>query len=109
MRILVTVNELIERGLWDEVCEERGINVWAVNEGLMDSDEEFVFTQKEASALGLIPHGETYREESVSQEAPEGAEVDLVAYLNKIGADQEVINLAAKIETRRAPKAKAGL
>ena len=54
MKIILTANELLDRDIWDEFCEMRGINPWAVNEGLMDSDEEFTFTEKEAEELGLI-------------------------------------------------------
>jgi hypothetical protein len=102
MRILVSASELIDRGLWDDFCEKRGYNVWAVNEGLMDSDEEFSFSRQEAMDLGLIPHSDTYRDydyqplPTIVEEEP-----DLVAYLTKIGADEEVIALAAKVVARR--------
>ena len=69
MRILITASDLIDRGLWDEVCEARGINVWAVNEGLMDADEEFIFTQKEATSLGLLPRGDAARDEDSDEQA----------------------------------------
>ena len=54
MKIHITADELIARWLWDEVCEMRGINVYAVCERLMDSDEELEFTEDEARELGLI-------------------------------------------------------
>ena len=105
MRILVTASELIEHGLWDDFCEKRGYNVWAVNEGLMDSDEEFSFSRAEAMDLGLTPRSDAYRDydyeplaetlETVEEEP------DLVAYLTKIGADAEVIALAATVTARR--------
>jgi hypothetical protein len=55
MKILISAGELIDRGLWDAVCEMRGLNEWCVNEGLMDSNDELIFTAQEAKQLGLIP------------------------------------------------------
>lgn len=55
MKIIYTARELITLGVWDKVCEMRGINPYCVNEGLMDSSEEIVFTEPEAKSLGLIP------------------------------------------------------
>jgi hypothetical protein len=54
MKYVLSASELMDRGLWLEFCELRGINEWAVNEGMMDSDEEFVFSEDEAATLGLI-------------------------------------------------------
>jgi hypothetical protein len=54
VRVFVTAEELIDRGVWDDYCESHGINVWAVNEGLMDSDEEFQLTQQEAVSFGFV-------------------------------------------------------
>ncbi len=54
MNIIVTAEELIDRGLWDQFCEDRGLNVWSVNEGLMDEDHEFTLPYKEAQKYGLV-------------------------------------------------------
>lgn len=54
MRLIVTAEELIDSGNWDEFCEENGINPWAVNEGRMDSDEEFVLTADVARRYGFL-------------------------------------------------------
>lgn len=54
MTITVTAEELMGRGSWDDFCESRGINVWAVNEGLMDSSEKFSLTEAEAKQYGFI-------------------------------------------------------
>jgi hypothetical protein len=54
MRVIVTAEEIIDRGVWDEFCEKRGINVWAVNEGLMNSDEEFTLSEEEAQSYGFL-------------------------------------------------------
>lgn len=55
LRVVATARELLDRGVWLEFCELRGINEWAINEGRMDDDEQFNFTPDEAKKLGLIP------------------------------------------------------
>lgn len=57
MKYTLTASEILDRGIWDEFCQLRGINEWAINEGLMDSDEEFTFTEEEAQKLGLVRKG----------------------------------------------------
>lgn len=54
MKIIVTAEEIIDRGEWEKFCEDRGINVYAVNEGLMDEDEEFILNYGEANKYGFI-------------------------------------------------------
>jgi hypothetical protein len=54
MKISITAEELIDKMLWEEVCEMKGINVWAVNEGLMATDEIIELTEEQAKKLGLI-------------------------------------------------------
>lgn len=54
MRIIVTAEELIDKGVWEEFCEKKGIEPYAVSEGLIGSDEEWTLTEKEAKDLGLI-------------------------------------------------------
>jgi hypothetical protein len=54
MKILITASEAIESGVWEKICRQKGWNEWAVNEGLMDSDEEISLTEEEAKELGLI-------------------------------------------------------
>ena len=54
MEITLTVDELMDKDLWIEACELLGINEWAVNEGLMDSDEELTFTEEQAHKLGIL-------------------------------------------------------
>ena len=53
MKKIYTAKELIDKGIWDEVCELRGWNVWIVNEGQMDSSEEISFTEEECEKLGI--------------------------------------------------------
>jgi len=38
--IKTTPRQLFDLGLWDEYCKDTGTNEWAVNEGLMNYDEE---------------------------------------------------------------------
>ncbi len=54
MKVSVTAEELIDRGVWDEVCELKGLNPWCVNEGLMDSDEYITLSLEEAQKLGIL-------------------------------------------------------
>jgi len=54
MKVTVTARELLDRGLWIEFCEKRGINSWAINEGQMLDSEEFELTPTEAIELGLL-------------------------------------------------------
>jgi hypothetical protein len=54
MQIIITAREALNRGIWDDVCELKGINPWALNEGLMSSKDEITLTQEEAKKLGLV-------------------------------------------------------
>lgn len=49
--IKMTASELIDAGYWDEYCEITGTTVWAVNEGLMDGDEEIEVPDPIASRI----------------------------------------------------------
>lgn len=54
MKIIVTARMILERGCWDEFCDEFGINPWALNEGLMESSEEFTLTEEQARKYGFL-------------------------------------------------------
>lgn len=54
MKVLVTADELMDKGRWDEYCEDHGINIWAVKEGLMSSDDTFSLTEDEAKKYGFV-------------------------------------------------------
>ena len=54
MKIIVTVIEAITYGFWDALCTLKDMNAWAVNEGLMDTDEEIELSLEEAQKLGLF-------------------------------------------------------
>lgn len=55
LKVTATVKELMDAGVWDEVCDLLGLNPWAVNEGLMDSSESLTFTPTQSlfERLGL--------------------------------------------------------
>ena len=54
MKITITAREAIDSGCWDRLCVLKGINAWAVNEGLMDENEKFELTMKDAEWLKLL-------------------------------------------------------
>ncbi len=54
MKVSVTAEEIIDRGVWDKVCELKGLNPWCVNEGLMDSDEYITLSLEEAQKIGIL-------------------------------------------------------
>ena len=54
VKIVVTYREIIDKGCWDEFCEEHGLNPWFINEGLGSSDEEVSLTPEEAKKYGLL-------------------------------------------------------
>lgn len=60
MLIKVTARELLNKGRWIEACEMLGINEWAINEGLMDSEDVLELTETEAVELGLISRERDY-------------------------------------------------
>ena len=35
----ITPNILMEKGLWEWYCDQKGWHYWVVNEGLLDGDE----------------------------------------------------------------------
>lgn len=53
--VKITAGKLLSAGVWEEFCNLRSINEWAVSEGLMDPDEEFTLSMEEADKLGLLP------------------------------------------------------
>lgn len=55
MRILVTGRELLDKCLWDNVCQLKGLNEYVFNEGLAEPEEyEVELTVDEAKQLGLL-------------------------------------------------------
>jgi len=54
LKIIITAREALDKGIWDALCDLKGIKVWAINEGMMDDTEEITLTEEEAETLGLI-------------------------------------------------------
>jgi hypothetical protein len=52
--IQVEAQMLLDRGVWDDYCEKYGINVWAINEGLMRSNEMLNVSLADAKRWGLL-------------------------------------------------------
>ena len=36
----ITPSEALKLGIWEKICELSGLNPWAVNEGLLNENEE---------------------------------------------------------------------
>ena len=54
MNIIITAREAMDNGVWDDICEIKGYNRWAIHEGLMDDTEKITITIQEAERMGLI-------------------------------------------------------
>lgn len=54
MRILLSVQELMDLLLWEEVCRLKGWNPQGISLGLLDPSEEIKLTQEEALFLGIL-------------------------------------------------------
>ena len=51
--ITLTAQELLDSGFWEEFCAVRGWNVYAINEGLIDMDENIHLSEEELKQLGI--------------------------------------------------------
>lgn len=54
MKIVCTIRELMDRGVWPETSREAGFNEWALNEGLFNEEYEIELTEEQAAKIGLI-------------------------------------------------------
>lgn len=54
MKIIVTVNELIERGAWENFCIENGLDPLDIEENGMLLDREFTLNEIAAKQYGVI-------------------------------------------------------
>jgi len=54
MKVIITAKEALDYGVWEELCDLKGIGAWALNEGLMDDDDKIELTLVEAEKLGLL-------------------------------------------------------
>ncbi len=53
MRIIITAEEAIDRGIWEEAAKISGYGLYAIKEG-MDPNTEITLTEEQAIELGLI-------------------------------------------------------
>jgi len=58
IRVTITGREALDKGIWTQLCDLLGINEWAINEGLLDREEEIILTEDQARLLGLLPKKE---------------------------------------------------
>lgn len=54
MIINIKIKDIINKGKWEKFCDMFGIQLYAVNEGLLNGEEEFAMTKEQAIELGLI-------------------------------------------------------
>lgn len=56
MRVVISIQEALDRCwfVWDELCDEIGLNPWCLNEGLADGDDEISLNEDTAKRYGLI-------------------------------------------------------
>ena len=57
MKIFVTARWIMDNGYWEKFCEVAGYSVWAVNEG-MDDTELLPLTEEQAIEIGILPRKE---------------------------------------------------
>ena len=53
MKILTTYREISNRGNWEALCKDKGLNPWCMNEGA-SGDETVELTPEEAYRFGLL-------------------------------------------------------
>lgn len=54
MKVVISVSEAFEKNIWNQICELKEINVWAVNMGFMNQEDEIELTEIEARKLELL-------------------------------------------------------
>ena len=54
MELIITAGEALDYNWWERICDLKGINVWAISEGLMDRENEIVLTAEELERLGIF-------------------------------------------------------
>ena len=53
MNIIITADEAIKQGIWEELCKLKGINPWIINEGIAKPTVEITLTLEEAQKLRI--------------------------------------------------------
>jgi hypothetical protein len=64
IKIQVEAGTLLDKGCWDRYCEKYGINVWAINEGLMPRNERVDISYSDAKNWGLLKDEEEFQQVS---------------------------------------------
>ncbi len=54
MKIKITFGELLDKGIWDDFCNETGVNPYCMAEGLADRDDAREIEIEQAKQWGLI-------------------------------------------------------
>ena len=56
MKLIIKAGEALDYGWWERICDLKGINVWAINEGLMDREDTIELTSEEMEKLGILTY-----------------------------------------------------
>lgn len=54
MEVVVTVQELLDKGIWKGFCNLKDFDPYTLSEGLLLKSDEFRLTEEEARELGLL-------------------------------------------------------
>lgn len=57
INVKATARDIIDAGLWEDYCNTTGTNIYAVNEGLIQSDELLTLPVKIGAKLIAIMKG----------------------------------------------------
>lgn len=69
MRVIITIRELIDRGVWPKAAGLLGVSEYVVNEGQIEPDSKVWLTSEQAFDLGLIRMNDDYAIEIMREEA----------------------------------------
>ena len=53
LSLTVTAKDLLSMSLWEDFCNLRGINPYAISEGLMEEEEIIYLNSAEIKSLGI--------------------------------------------------------
>lgn len=53
MKIVITLGELINRGLWESYCALMDFDYYAAADGRIGENKEFILTEEQFKALGF--------------------------------------------------------
>ena len=54
MRIIITAEEALDKGIWKEVANIAGYDYFAIADGIMDLNTEISLTEEQAKELNII-------------------------------------------------------